>query len=136
MVTDPFPTAWHMGDTSWMERAACRGCNPRIFEDPRRFEQALAICRTCPPDVVDKCRKLPMTHLGVWGGRIHREDSGGSQAADDCGSVILLRGYTIRHGTETGYNQHRRLRVPMCEDCRAAHNAARWQRKLLRRNNR
>lgn len=33
--------------------------------------------------------------------------------------------HLIRHGTDAGYQTHRRHRIPMCDPCREAHREAR-----------
>ena len=33
--------------------------------------------------------------------------------------------HMIEHGTDRGYQQHRRYRVPVCDECRAAHRELR-----------
>ena len=33
--------------------------------------------------------------------------------------------HTIRHGTDPGYQAHRRFNIPICEPCRNAHREAR-----------
>jgi hypothetical protein len=42
---------------------------------------------------------------------------------------------TILHGTDRGYQQHRRLGLPICDDCRLAHrNEGRRRREQARQN--
>lgn len=33
--------------------------------------------------------------------------------------------HMIEHGTDRGYQQHRRYKLPVCDDCRAAHRELR-----------
>ncbi len=58
-------------DTGWQEHAACVDANPRIFFEPARFSEALAVCAGCP--VQAPCRELGRGQAeGVWGNRIHQ----------------------------------------------------------------
>lgn len=58
-------------DTSWMERAACRGVDARVFfiEPGGDVRPAKAICATCPVRV--ECREYGRAigaTVGIWGG--------------------------------------------------------------------
>ncbi|MCF2527181.1 WhiB family transcriptional regulator [Yinghuangia soli] len=65
----------------WMGRAACRGTDPRAFEDTEpdtraaaSVKAALKVCRGCP--VLAVCRDWSMDTRqpqGVWGGMTTRE---------------------------------------------------------------
>lgn len=35
--------------------------------------------------------------------------------------------HMIEHGTDRGYQQHRRYQIPYCDDCREAHRQLRQQ---------
>jgi hypothetical protein len=62
-------------DTHWQEHAACVDANPNIFFDPDRYNEALAVCATCP--VQAPCRELGRGQAdGVWGNRIHQKYKG------------------------------------------------------------
>ena len=57
----------HLGPY-WQERAAC-GSDPESFFDPKRADEALAICARCP--VRDACADYADANgeeFGVWGG--------------------------------------------------------------------
>lgn len=71
-------------DWSWVDWAACRGENPRLFFGPEgeqapqkhtREEKAKAICARCP--VRQQCldRALIANEKGVWGGTAEEERS-------------------------------------------------------------
>jgi len=62
-------------DTTWQEHARCVDANPRIFFDPARYGEALAVCAGCP--VQAPCRELGRGQAdGVWGGRVHQRYNG------------------------------------------------------------
>ena len=100
----------------WMRHAACRH-HPTHLWFPERgdpVEEAKAICATCPvqQDCYNYAINIPNL-VGIWGGTSGRErrQTKSSQRP-------------IRHGTETGYNQHRRRNEPPCALCRKANTDA------------
>ncbi len=66
-------------DTSWLQHAACRGCDPNIFFTSRGENKALAkakaICATCPVSAqcLNCALSQPFVTQGVWGGKSERE---------------------------------------------------------------
>lgn len=68
-------------DTSWMDRAACRGVDTRVFfiEPGGDVRPAKAICATCPVRV--ECREYGRVigaTAGIWGGEsVHVSRPGG-----------------------------------------------------------
>lgn len=56
----------------WIDLAACVGHDPRKFEEPHRFREALEVCKECP--VQAPCRELGKGMEGVWGGRPYYAD--------------------------------------------------------------
>lgn len=53
------PNAFPYKPEHWMEQAACRGHDPRLWE-----------CATCP--IVETCRELRDGAEGTWGGKLYR----------------------------------------------------------------
>lgn len=65
-----------MDDTSWQDRAACRGHDTDLFYDCEEIavRRALALCDRC--EVRDPCRAQALDHrerFGVWGGTTETE---------------------------------------------------------------
>ena len=107
-----------------MRNAACRHQPTDLFFPERGVSsaEAKAICAACPVklDCLEYSLEIPQL-LGVWAGLSVRERR-----------AIRLgrrpRPY-IRHGTETGYKQHRKVGEEACQACKQAHSAAVQQRK-------
>lgn len=60
-------------DTSWLEMAKCVGEDPQMFFDPKRYGEALNVCRGC--FVKMACRQYGRGDPGVWGGQVNEEKS-------------------------------------------------------------
>ncbi len=63
-------------NSSWRQRAACRGLDPEIFypASDEEGDEAKAICAQCP--VRQPCLEHALAnreHDGVWGGATERE---------------------------------------------------------------
>jgi WhiB family transcriptional regulator, redox-sensing transcriptional regulator len=63
-------------DTTFMQRAKCRGMNPAVFfpTDGAGFEAARRVCLECP--VRTECLEYALEHRidqGAWGGTSERE---------------------------------------------------------------
>jgi len=105
----------------WMRHAACRHHNTNLWFPERGdpTDQAKNICSTCPVrnDCLNYAIAIPNL-VGIWGGLSTRERRKHRQTR-----------LFIRHGTPTGYNQHRRQGEPACPACRQAHTEAVQQRK-------
>jgi WhiB family transcriptional regulator, redox-sensing transcriptional regulator len=107
---------------AWREHAACVDlADPELFfpdgeADPARYQaaQAAAVCRTCPIAdwYLQWARENGMEH-GVWGG----------VDLDKRRNRRRPRRQAAKCGTRGGYRAHRRLKTPVCEDCRAANTA-------------
>lgn len=81
----------------WARRAACKGVDPELFQEPARYGKARAYCAACP--VVRDCLlEALVTHssdsFGVWGGTTPPERAAGSthprvaQAREDIAGVL------------------------------------------------
>jgi Transcription factor WhiB len=71
----------------WQDRAAC-GSDPESFFDPKRADQALAICARCP--VRKPCADFAEANdeqFGIWGG--------------------VVRGFIPAGGNRRGWSQRR-----------------------------
>lgn len=109
----------------WMAAAACRGRTDLFFPScgagGAAARAAKALCETCPvrPQCAAYARALPEPPEGVWAGmepgdlkrlaRERREQARGPEV--------------IKHGTPTGYKQHRSRGEAACDECRWANNA-------------
>jgi hypothetical protein len=115
---------------TWFEEAACRGMTgfhppTGATESPRvrraRVKAAITVCATCP--VIDVCRQH-VEPFGVWAGVDHGHDL---PRPTGPGRV------PTRHGTDGGYNSHRRRGEKACVDCLRAHNRTEIEAKVRRR---
>ena len=81
-------TPTSLQETLWMERAACKSADPRLFfpthlledshADSCSYKKARAICKTCP--VINDCLTYALVTFphheddhGMWGGTSPRE---------------------------------------------------------------
>jgi hypothetical protein len=105
----------------WRERAECRN-HPDVDWAPeirnrgdaeKALRIAAPICAACPVrnECEDAGRQTPHGDHGIYAGQLSRRLRAGQRPPADLG---------IRHGTTTGYRQHYRREVPMCEPCRVA----------------
>ena len=60
-------------DTSWIEHAKFEREDSRMFFDPKRYGEALNVCRGC--FVKMACRQYGRGSEGVWGGRVNQGKS-------------------------------------------------------------
>lgn len=121
-------------DRDWMLKASCRNHpTPDIFfpsgrgvESTKLLATAATICMSCP--VIEACdayRRATGSAWGVWGGDVvltHRYGATGRPA--------------LSHGTEAGYQRHRRNREKPCHACTEAQARAgrlRRDRRMQRR---
>jgi WhiB family transcriptional regulator, redox-sensing transcriptional regulator len=73
--------------TDWQERAAC-GSDPESFFDPKRADDALAVCARC--EVRDPCAAYAEANdeqFGIWGG--------------------VVRGFVPSRGNRRGWSERR-----------------------------
>ncbi len=106
--------------------------DPEIFfpERGESCDEARAVCSTCP--VSKECLIYAYTEsprvLGIWGGTSDRQRRRvpGTRVH---GSLPQA----IKHGTNAGYNQHRRRGETMCDGCRQAHSRYVAMRKAEKR---
>ncbi len=118
----------------WMLDAECARSNPEIFyPEPAGSSVAAAkrVCADCT--VTTECLAFALAHgeldYGVWGGksvterqRLHPSTRGGRPRRE------------IRHGTEGGYDTHRRRDETPCAECTDAAKQGRRRRKEQRRS--
>jgi WhiB family redox-sensing transcriptional regulator len=118
----------------WRDDATCRGMDGELFFPVGnsgayllQIEEAKAVCRRCP--VMETCAQWALDTrqpAGVWGGLSETERA---RALKRRGRpkppepVVLPRENKPACGTEIGYQRHWRLREPVDDDCRLAHNA-------------
>jgi hypothetical protein len=112
---------------SWLDKAACKGTlKPEVFFDPYSVRSALAVCRAC--EVMMFCRaegdaveSLGST-FGVRGGETESVRIRRRAAEWKAGKIRAPR--PINHGTEGGYQTHRRRGEPACDACLKANSQA------------
>ena len=117
----------------WMRDAACRGMDPELFfpergASPADYEEARAVCATCP--VRQECAEyaVPEKH-GIWGGLSERE----RRRVRSGGPAAVPLGPIRTHGTESGYRAHKRRGESACALCQVAHNATTVAERAARR---
>lgn len=106
----------------WMDHAACRGMGPALFF-PQRGEtqqQALQVCAECPVRV--ECGVAGRDErFGLWGGETGK---GRKRAYRELPMSERRHGAArrpINHGSDGGYEAHRRRGETPCDDCKTAH---------------
>ena len=59
----------------WMHLGACRGKDPGLFYPTRgeSCDEAKAICRECPVELVCRDYAIENETIGIWGGLSERE---------------------------------------------------------------
>jgi WhiB family redox-sensing transcriptional regulator len=120
----------------WRTLAACRGLDPDLFFPARgdafTARNAQAVCAACP--VAEQCLEFAIEvgeTEGIWGGlsgrqlRQERQRRAGGRKGPKPGTTLK----PIKHGTDAGYNAHRRAGTPTCVSCREAHAAYEAERK-------
>ena len=114
---------------SWRDERACVGVPVEVFFPTYEGStlQAKRICAGCP--VVAECLQYALDNDeldGVWGGLSAAERWRGRERHPSGRAPAVC-------GTEAGYSRHRRITfTPVCDACRAAHNAASRGRKSRR----
>ncbi len=112
---------------TWRDQALCAETDPELFFPEKCAPTAPAkqVCALC--DVRAEClaEALALGADGVWGGLSpkKRQRLGGKPYAT---AAPFLP--TADHGTEAGYQRHRRAGEPACQLCRDASAAAGRQR--------
>ena len=118
----------------WMNDAACRGMDQRIFyvAHGASTDKAKATCDTCP--VSAECRQYAVDNRerhGIWAGQ--SADVLRRRTTTPRTGPTAPRGAPIEHGTIAGYAKHRRRGEAVCDACgtakRNANAAARARRR-------
>lgn len=142
-MTEKFYLPWENTiDDSFKQYAACLGMDPEFFMPSvgTSGKEAREICNgrkptrdkhgTDPCPVRQECLEyalqIPGPVFGIWGGKTERERRNIKR------EQILNTGTTIRvnvkrpvvHGTDAGYNHHRRKGQTPCRACKEAHSKA------------
>lgn len=103
----------------WISRAPCRGAYGVHFtEVGASSRKAKELCRSCP--FTTECLRYALENrekYGIWGGLTEKERRGLTPLVP---SKVEHRPFP--HGTEAGYQQHRRNNDTACVPCRMAHN--------------
>lgn len=131
------PTFTSIGSQVWRHDAACRGMGPDVFFPARgqnsKVAAAKKICDGCP--VSAECladAMLDPMNSGIWGATSHRQRRA-TRGADNP-AVSVRHRKDIAHGTNSGYQAHKRRYETPCDDCTKAHSADRRRRTLARKN--
>lgn len=109
---------------SWVEEAACQGCDPELWYPPEvhgrrtRSERldadaAKQVCESCAVRV--ECLRFALEHAepwGVWGGATPAERRQLAQGPPPISEMS--------HGSEAGSKAHRRRGEDPCRRCRDA----------------
>lgn len=117
-----------MNTTDWKELAACRQ-RPEILSDffaPTPPNHIKNICNGCP--VLNECYEYALRNemYGYWGGSTEKERYAtrirlGIPHPPGVGETFIAKAERqqkpIEHGTDRGYQQHRKQKVPMSNDC-------------------
>ncbi len=120
--------------TDWRKQGNCIGMDPNLFFPGRgdRVDDAVVACQNCP--VTAQCLDWGLRHepSGIWGGttgaerRVLRRKLGIKlDAGEDFGGPSDNLSV---HGTNAGYQRHRRAGETACVLCRLAH--AQYPRKV------
>jgi len=115
---------------TWVKLGACRGTDENFFSG-RPTTKMQDLCENCP--VAKECYEHALKYevFGFWAGTTEkqreklRKEFGIPIPAKLPENIEEMNGHfgsAIQHGTNRGYNQHRRQGVPTCEACRKAHN--------------
>jgi len=96
---------------------------PRVDPNSRHhplMEEAKVLCEYCPvkQQCLDYSLDLPENPHGVWGGTDLRDRA--PMRRERHGNHYGLN-YPIEHGTNAGYEAHRRRGEDPCAECRQAH---------------
>jgi WhiB family redox-sensing transcriptional regulator len=105
------PTFTSAGSQAWRADAACRGMDTAVFFPGRGQNGAVAaakaICNGCP--VATECHAEAMLdpmNSGIWGATSHRQRRHTRSANNPVESLRHRK--PIPHGTNAGYQAHRR----------------------------
>lgn len=125
-----------------MERAACRGMDTEYFYPSVGSSVKLAkeVCNgrkatrgkhgTEPCPVRQQCLEyslqLPGPSFGIWGGKTERERRAIKRELMTSTEVTIrvTAKRHVQHGTDAGYEQHRRRNEKPCKACKEAHSKA------------
>ncbi len=121
--------------SGFFDLAACKGMNPDLFfpEHGVRPTQARKTCETCP--VRQQCLDYALADaqlIGMWGGTTSRQRA--TIRRQRSGRNVGQQPQPIRHGTNSGYQQHTRRGERPCPECHQAHTADRQARKIAARD--
>ena len=119
-----------MPDRDWMLRADCRSFDPEVFfpnaRDLASQKFAESICADCPVrSACDQYAKATRPSHGIWAGRFRNEKN-----------FITTTVRASAHGTNAGFEAHRRRGELPCGPCHRAHqlyNAEQYQLRKARR---
>jgi hypothetical protein len=130
------PTFTSAGSQAWRADAACLGMDTAEVFFPARGQSvapAMAICGGCP--VQAECLTESMVdpmNSGIWGATSHRQRRIIRSANNPVQSLRARK--PIAHGTNRGYQAHRRRLDDPCDACIKAHTADRREAEGRRRN--
>lgn len=118
------------------DNAACKGVDTNVFfptgSGRNAYVKARGICLRCPVKV--ECAQYAIesgSKYGMWGG-LTKEERKGVNATDKA-TIEKVIGHGSKAGTTAGYYRERRTKVPICDECRAAYNAAERKRNKARK---
>lgn len=130
----PLQVAVEQVDHTWRLEAACAGKPiqwffPAWWNDPRVYRQAVALCVRCPVRadcLADSIRCDEFSDFdGIRGGLTPGERRAYMRDRGKVGRPKDFHHYReAQHGTQSGYNAHRRKGETPCDDCRHAHSRA------------
>ncbi len=146
-MTEKFYIPWeNQVDQSFKEHAACRGLDPDMFMpgvgEPGK--EARALCNGIPKthknpgrppcpvkqECLEYALQLPGPVVGIWGGTTERDRRllkrdlirGVNTIWNKPVAINVKR--PVRHGTDAGYENHRRKGETPCKACKEAHSQA------------
>lgn len=154
-MTEKFYLPWeNTVNDSFKEHAACRGMNPEYFYPSvgSSVKAAKEVCNgrkptrdkhgTEPCPVRQQCLEyalqLPGPSFGIWGGKTERERRAFKRdlltSTEATIRVTVKR--RVEHGTDAGYEHHRRRSETPCKACKEAHSKAvhAWRSRANDRN--
>lgn len=121
-------------NTAWMDRAACAGRDPRMFEGVKsKARQAKWICRQCP--VQSECAEYAIENrmdVGIWGGlsAAARDRQRRGIVAEQRLSPITVVTHDPSRTDPNAHGFSRFRRGCRCGECRAGFNE--WHRLYQR----
>ena len=127
-------------DTTWFDRASCKGMDPAMFlperGDSLTLNKAKETCADCP--VKWNCLRFGVgERIGIWGGFSEKQRRAINTAWNryNNGPLRGPQRQPIRHGTWQGYQQHRARGEDACKPCRQAKLAYEQDRRAARKEN-